>query len=96
MLVLINGNLIDGTGHEPAEKTTIVIEGNRITNVGPEISYPEEASIIDLNGLTILPGLIDTHLHLGGFVIDKPGRAIGQVSFFDAVPFFWDYFRNYA
>jgi len=96
MLVLVNGNLIDGTGREPAEKTTIVVEGNRITNVGPEISYPEGVSVVDIRGLTIMPGLIDCHLHLGGFIIDKPGRAIGQVSFFVLVPFVWDYFRNYA
>ena len=96
MLVLINARMIDGTGHEPVEKATIVVDGNHILSVDPQISYPAEASIIDLMGLTIMPGLIDCHLHLGGFVIDKPGRPIGQVSLFDSIPFFWDYFRNYA
>ena len=96
MLVLTDGKLIDGTGHEPIEKTNILIEGNRINNVGLEISYPEGASVIDLKGLTIMPGLIDCHLHLGGFVIDEPGRPIGKVYFRDFIPFLWDYLRNYA
>ena len=96
MLVLTDGRLIDGTGREPIEKTNILIEGNRISNVGSEISYPEGASVIDLKGLTIMPGLIDCHLHLGGFVIDEPGRPIGKVYFRDFIPFLWDYLRNYA
>ena len=96
MLALVNGRLIGGTGGKPAKKTTVVVEGKRITNVGSGISYPEGTRVIDLKGLTIMPGLIDCHLHLGGFVIDKPGRPIGQVSFFDSISFFWDYFRNYA
>jgi len=43
-----------------------------------------------------MPGLIDCHLHLGGFVIDKPGRPVGQVSFLDMFSFVWDYMRNFA
>jgi enamidase len=43
-----------------------------------------------------MPGLIDCHLHLGGLTVDKPGKAIGKISFIDMASFFWDYFRNYA
>ena len=96
MLVLINGRLIDGTGREPADKTSILIEGNRISNVSPDVGRPEGASVIDLNGFTIMPGLIDCHLHLGGFVIDEPGRPIGKVYFRDFIPFLWDYLRNFT
>jgi len=96
MLVLIDGTLIDGTGREPVEKATIVVNGNCVSSVGLEVSYPEGASVIDLKGLTIMPGLIDCHLHLGGLTIDKPGKAIGQVSLIDMASFFWDYFHNYA
>ena len=95
MFTLTDGNLIDGTGRKPVEKATVVIDGNRIAGVGSEISRPVEGRIIDLHGLTILPGLIDTHLHLGGFVIDKPGRPIGQIYFSDFIPYFWDYFRSF-
>lgn len=96
MLAFTNGRLINGTGREPAKKTNVVVERNYVTNVGLQISYPEGASVIALRGLAIMPGLIDCHLHLGGFIIDKPGKSAGQISFFDSIPFFWDYFRNYA
>jgi len=96
MLVLINARMIDGTGHDPVEKATIVLEGNHIISVEPQTSYPSEATVFDLRGFTIMPGLIDCHLHLGGFIIDEPGRSVGQISFFDLFPFLWDYFRNYA
>ena len=97
MLVLINGALIDGTGCGIVEKTTIVVEGNRISSVGQQVEYPHESNVIDLKGLTVMPGLIDCHLHLGAFVMDKPpDRAIGQISFFDFFPFLWDYLRSFA
>ena len=96
MLALTNGTLIDGTGQEPLEKATVVVEANTIKGVGPEISYPEGIPTIDLGGRVIIPGLIDCHLHLGGFVIDKPGSPVGQVSFLDMFSFVWDYMRNFA
>ena len=96
MLVLTNVTLIDGTGCRPIQKATVVIEGNRFEHVGSEISYPEAANVINLHSLTAMPGLIDCHLHLGGLTVEKPGKAIGKVSFIDMASFFWDYLRNYA
>jgi enamidase len=96
MFVLSNGTLIDGTERKPIQKAIIIIEGKRIKHVGSEIRYPEDANIIDLHNLTIIPGLIDCHLHLGGLTSDKPGKAIGKVSLIDMASFFWDYSRNYA
>jgi len=96
MLVLTNATLIDGIGSNPIQKAVVVIEGNRISLVGEEPRYPEDASVINLNNLTVMPGLIDCHLHLGGLTVDEPGKAIGKVSFVDMVSFFWDYSRYYA
>jgi imidazolonepropionase-like amidohydrolase len=96
VLALTNIRLIDGTGHDPIVNVDIVIDGNRIRNVGPVTSYPENANVIDLHGLTVTPGLIDCHLHLGGLTIDQPGTAIGKVSLKDMASFFFDYSRNYA
>lgn len=96
MLTLTNGRLIDGTGREPIEKISIIIDGNRIKRVEPVSSYPDKTNVVDIRGLTIMPGLIDCHLHLGGLTVDKPGKAIGKISFIDMASFFWDYFRNYA
>jgi len=96
VLALTNVRLIDGTGHDPSENMAIIIDGNRIKNVGPVTSYPDNTNVVDLRGLTVMPGLIDCHLHLGGLTIDQPGKAIGKVSFIDMASFFWDYLRNYA
>ena len=96
MFILSNGTLIDGTGRKPIQKAIVIINGNRVEDVGSRIKYPEDANMIDLHGLTIMPGLIDCHLHLGGLTVDQPGKAIGKVSFMDMASFFWDYLRNYA
>jgi len=96
MFVLTNGTLIDGTGHKPIQKATVIVKDNRIEYVGSEITYPEGAKLIDLHDLNIMPGLIDCHLHLGGLTVDQPGKAIGKVSLKDMASFFWDYSRSYA
>jgi len=96
MLVLRNGTLVDGTGRKPVQKAIVMVKGNRVEHVGSRIKYPEDSNVIDLQNLTIMPGLIDCHLHLGGLTIDEPGKSIGKVSFIDMISFFWDYLRNYA
>jgi imidazolonepropionase-like amidohydrolase len=96
MLALKNLRLIDGTGHSQSDNRTIIIDGKRIGSVGPINIYPENTHTVDLRGLTVLPGLIDCHLHLGGLTVDQPGKAIGKISFIDMASFFWDYLRNYA
>jgi enamidase len=96
MLVLAGGKIIDGTGREPLDGASIVVDGGRIVGVGSDVSYPAGAKAVDLRGLTVMPGLIDCHLHLGGPVADKPGRAIGRISFLDFASFLWDYVRGYS
>ena len=96
MLALTNLRLINGTGRDPIENTAIIIDGSRIRNVGPVTGYPDNANVIDLRGFTVLPGLVDCHLHLGGLTVDRPGKAIGKISLTDMVSFFFDYSRNYA
>jgi imidazolonepropionase-like amidohydrolase len=96
MLALKNLRLIDGTGHDPSENMVIIIDGNRIKNVGLVTSYPDNTNVVDLPGLTVMPGLIDCHLHLGGLTVDQPGKAIGKISLKDMASFFFDYSRNYA
>ena len=65
-LVLDGGTLIDGTGRPPLANAVVVVEGTRITAVGTKgrVTYPANATVIPLNGRTILPGLIDGHVHL--------------------------------
>jgi len=95
MITLTNGILIDGTGRKPTECSNIVIDGNRIIKVNSKEACPKDAAVIDLNSMTVLPGLIDCHLHLGGIVKDEPGQAMGKVSLWNMASFFWDYMRDY-
>src|SRR6516165_8331141 len=67
-LLIKNGTLIDGSGCDPVPKTLVVVEGNRITHVGPadspiRLESPDD-TVIDATGKFILPGLIDAHCHI--------------------------------
>jgi imidazolonepropionase-like amidohydrolase len=67
MIVLANGLLIDGTGSEPIQEAVVMIEDGHIHAVGPhaEVSIPAGAEVIDVRGLTILPGFVNSHVHNG-------------------------------
>lgn len=58
------GRLIDGTGAAPVRDAVILIEGDRITAVGPGLAIPPGTEVIDLSHSTVLPGLIDCHTHI--------------------------------
>lgn len=67
-LVIRADRLITGTEAPVMLDPVVVIEGERITGVGPDgaIPVPREAKMLDLSGHTLLPGLFDCHVHLGG------------------------------
>lgn len=69
-LVLKGGLLIDGTGKAPLQNPVIVIAGNKIQSVGTGrlVSIPLDATVIDTTGKTIIPGLVDSHIHLRNFL----------------------------
>ncbi|MFI5387961.1 MAG: amidohydrolase family protein [Fimbriimonadales bacterium] len=64
MAVVIRGaTIIDGTGRDP-RTGTVVIEADRITSVGNDSPHHADNQTIEANGLTLMPGLIDSHVHL--------------------------------
>jgi imidazolonepropionase-like amidohydrolase len=63
------GTLIDGTGGAPVRNAVILVQGGRITAVGPSVAVPSGAAVIDLSAFTVLPGFIDAHVHLAGHTI---------------------------
>ena len=64
-VIIRSTRVIDGTGRT-IERATVVIRGSRIVAVGPDrdVSIPDRATKIDGRGLSVLPGLIDCHVHL--------------------------------
>jgi len=72
--VIKGGTLIDGTGQAPIDHAVILVEGNRIKKVGKELPFPGDADVVEAEGKTIMPGLIDVHVHLGGLFIEPPAE----------------------
>jgi imidazolonepropionase-like amidohydrolase len=77
-VVLDNARIVDGGGGPPIERGRVVIEGERITRVGPaaSIGAPAGAETVDLTGRTVIPGLIDSHFHIES----DPKLALRQLS----------------
>jgi imidazolonepropionase-like amidohydrolase len=61
---ITGSKLIDGTGADQKDDITILIEKNKIIKIGKDITIPNNAEIIEAAGNTVLPGLIDSHLHI--------------------------------
>ncbi|MEN8151087.1 MAG: amidohydrolase, partial [Planctomycetota bacterium] len=61
---------VSGRVHEPG---TVVFAGDTITEVGPEdqVTIPDDAERIEARGMTLMPGLVDAHTHLGVFGEEK-------------------------
>jgi imidazolonepropionase-like amidohydrolase len=76
MQLLLGATLIDGTGATPVPDAAVLINDGRITAAGPRrtIFWPADAEVIDLSGLTLLPGLIDAHDHLAAHGYGLPQR----------------------
>src|SRR3954471_18800974 len=57
------GRLFDAKSGSLLNNQIILIKGERITDVGPNLQIPREAAVIDLSTATVLPGMIDAHVH---------------------------------
>jgi imidazolonepropionase-like amidohydrolase len=74
--VIRAGRLIDGTGDAAQHQRAVYIEDGTITAIGPASEIPLDANVLDLSGSTVLPGLIDCHVHL---VFSASSFALGDV-----------------
>ncbi|HYS02593.1 MAG TPA: amidohydrolase family protein [Candidatus Eisenbacteria bacterium] len=70
--------LVDGRGGSPIEPGRVLIEGDRIRSVGAALEPPAEAQRYDFPDATILPGLIDCHVHLADVGEADPQDSAGE------------------
>ena len=65
-VALVGGFLLDGYGGPPVRDAVVLIAGDRIVAAGSaaDVKVPAAARVIDANGYTVMPGLIDAHVHL--------------------------------
>lgn len=65
-IAFVGGTLIDGTGNAPLRDPVVVVRGDILEAVGSkgEVEIPPGAEIVDTTGKTIMPGMIDCHVHI--------------------------------
>ena len=75
-LIIKNCNLIDGTGKSPIQNQSIRVEDGKIEWIGNNEQFPYEIDkgdqIIEISGVTVMPGMMDTHIHITqGYEVDQ-------------------------
>jgi len=91
-ILFTNVNVWDGTSESLDMNTNVLVEGNLIASIGPSITLPQDAVVIDGGGRTLMPGLIESHVHLnlqhmiGGYesMEDRDWQEIGAMAAFAA------------
>jgi len=75
VIAIVGATLIDGTGGPVITDSAVIIRGEQIVAVGRRdaVKVPSDAAVVDANGLTLVPGLIDSHFHIDG---DDPLPAL--------------------
>jgi imidazolonepropionase-like amidohydrolase len=65
LLAIVNGTVIAGTGMDPISNGAVIIRGDRIVAIGRpiDLSLPPQARVINVAGKTIMPGVINAHVH---------------------------------
>src|SRR5579875_1790771 len=90
-IAIVNGTIIDGRpGWEPQTTKTLLIDDERIAAIGrdDQVKLPKDTQVLDVGGGSILPGLIDTHVH---FLMEFPSLVQQLVTppslrLFEAIP----------
>jgi imidazolonepropionase-like amidohydrolase len=75
------GRLVDPEAGTAAANQIILVERGRFTAIGANVAIPAGAQVIDLSGLTIVPGLVDAHNHLALTYKEEPERNIYYLTY---------------
>lgn len=78
MLLVKNGMIHDGI-HEEAFQADILVEEGKIKAIGQSLEAPEDARVVDAEGLSVYPGFVEAHGHIGldGYGIGGDGSLCG-------------------
>jgi hypothetical protein len=77
VIAFTGARVIDGGGGPPLEQATIVVRNGRIEAVGANVAAPAGATVVNLAGKTVIPGLINSHAHI------DPDISVRQASYRD-------------
>lgn len=87
MLAVKARRLIDGTGADPVLDAILLIDGDRIKAAGrrEDLGIPDDAEVLDLGEMSLLPGLIDAHTHITGSAKPRANGTMGRYG--ESIPF---------
>jgi imidazolonepropionase-like amidohydrolase len=76
LVAIVGATLIDGTGREPVQDSVVLVEGKSIKEVGHrgQLSVPDGCRVVNAAGKTVMPGLIDSHLHISSITMSIEKR----------------------
>jgi imidazolonepropionase-like amidohydrolase len=81
------GRLVDPETGSLASNQVILVQGERITQIGAGLTIPPGAEVIDLSKLTVLPGLVDAHTHMAMTYKEVPENNVYYLTFvLDSTP----------
>ena len=80
-----NGLLIDGSGKAGVENSLVLVDEKIIEYAGLMKAVPDGYEVIDISGKSIMPGLIDSHLHYSGNLSDSDTEWVLEPLFQKAV-----------
>ena len=91
LIALVGARVYDPTSDSILERVTIVIRDREIVAVGPLVAIPDSAEVLRVSGLTLLPGFIDSHVHMSAIRPKEPNgrRSIGPLAYF------WKFIRKF-
>ena len=79
-IVIKNVNVFDGVNEKLIPQTSVLVDGSLIKQIGADVAIPENATVIEGNGYTLMPGLIDAHWHTTYAYTPQSTLFVGDMS----------------